>query len=45
MSHQGFDDKWGCILTANNESRFSGGEDDELVSEEVNKDDAMPRDG
>jgi hypothetical protein len=28
MSHQGCDDKWGCTLTANDESQFSGGEDD-----------------
>jgi hypothetical protein len=32
-------------LTANDESRFSGGEDDKRNSEEVNKDNTMPRDG
>jgi hypothetical protein len=45
MSPQGYDDKWGCTLTANNKIRFSSGEDEEHVSEEENKDNMMPRDG
>ncbi len=45
MSHQEYDDKWGCTLTANDESQFSDGKDDKCNSEEVNKDNTMPRDG
>jgi hypothetical protein len=45
MSHQDYNDKWRCTSIANNESQFSGGEDDECNSEEVNKDNTMPRDG
>jgi hypothetical protein len=39
MSPQGYDDKWGCTLTA------KGGEDDKRGLEEENKDYTMPRDG
>jgi hypothetical protein len=35
MSHQGYNDKWGCTSTANDESQFSGGKDDKCVLEEV----------
>jgi hypothetical protein len=45
MSHQEYNDKWGCTLIANDESGFSSGEDDKRNSEEVNKDNTMPRDG
>jgi hypothetical protein len=45
MSHQEYNDKWGCTLTANNESQFSSGKDDEYNLEEVSKDNTMPRDG
>jgi hypothetical protein len=45
MSHQEYNDKWGCTLTANDKSVFSGGEDDKLNSEEVNKDNMTSRDG
>jgi hypothetical protein len=45
MSHQEYNDKWGCTLTANNKSQFSGVKDDKHDSEEVNKDNTMPRDG
>ncbi len=45
MNHQEYDDKQGCTLTANNESQFSGGKDEERDLEEVNKDNTMPRDG
>jgi hypothetical protein len=45
MSHQEYNDKWGCTLTANNKSQFSGGGNDEHDSKEVNKDNTMPRDG
>jgi hypothetical protein len=45
MSHQEYNDKWGCTLTANNKSRFSGGKHDEHVLKEVNKDNMTPRDG
>ncbi len=29
MSHQEYNDKWGCTSTANNESQLSGGKDEE----------------
>ncbi len=45
MSPQGYDDKWGCTLTANDDIQYSGGKDDKHVSEEENKDNTMPRDG
>ncbi len=45
MSHQEYNDKWGCTLTTNNESWFSGGKDVKCDLEEVNKDNTMPRDG
>ena len=45
VSHQEYNDKWGCTLTANNKSQFSGVKDDKHDSEEVNKDNTMPRDG
>ncbi len=55
MSHQENNEEWGCTLTANDNSRFSSGEDDEGISEEENKDEdkwdepnklnTMPRDG
>ncbi len=45
MSHQDNNNKWGCTSTANNESRFSGGKDDECVSDKVNKDNTTPKDG
>jgi hypothetical protein len=45
ISHQEYNDKWGCTLTANNKSQFSGGKDDKQDSEEVNKDNTTPRDG
>jgi hypothetical protein len=45
MSHQDYNNKWGCTLTTNNESQFSGGEHDERVLEKANKDNVMPRDG
>jgi hypothetical protein len=45
MSHQDNNNKWGCTLTANNESRFSSVEDDRCVADKVNKDNRMPRDG
>jgi hypothetical protein len=45
MSHQGYNDKWGCTLTANNKSWFNGGEDDKRILEEVNEDSTMSRDG
>jgi hypothetical protein len=35
MSHQDNNVKWGCTLTANNESQFSGGKDDKRVSDKV----------
>jgi hypothetical protein len=44
MSHQEYNDKWGCTLTANDKSGFSGGEDDEHNLEEVNENNTMPRD-
>jgi hypothetical protein len=28
MSHQGYNEEWGCTLTANNKDQFSGGDDD-----------------
>jgi hypothetical protein len=45
ISHQEYNDEWGCTLTANDKSLFSGGKDDKRDSEEVNKDNIMPRDG
>jgi hypothetical protein len=45
VSPQGYDDKWGCTLTANDKIQFSGGKDDEHVLEEENKENMMPRDG
>jgi hypothetical protein len=45
MSHQEYNDKWGCTSTANNKSQFSGGKHDKRDSKEVNKDNTMPRDG
>jgi hypothetical protein len=45
ISHQEYNDKWGCTSTANNESLFSGGKNDERHSEEVNEDNMMLRDG
>jgi hypothetical protein len=45
MSHQDNDNEWGCTSTANNESRFSGVEDNKRVADKVNKDYTMPRDG
>jgi hypothetical protein len=45
MSPQGYDDKWGCTLTANNEIRFSSGKDDKQNLEKENEDNTMPRDG
>jgi hypothetical protein len=45
MSHQDNNNEWGCTSTANNESRFSGVEDDERIGDKVNKDDTMPKDG
>ncbi len=45
MSHQEYNDEWGCTSTANNESQFCGGKDDKRNLEEVNKDYTMPRDG
>jgi hypothetical protein len=44
MSPQGYDDKWGCTLTANDKIQFSGGKDDECNLKEENKDNMMPRD-
>ncbi len=38
VSHQGYDEDWGCTSTANNEHWFSGGEDDEGILEDKNKD-------
>jgi hypothetical protein len=38
MSHEENYEEWGCTLTANNDSQFSGGKDDESISEEENKD-------
>jgi hypothetical protein len=45
MSRQEYNDEWGCTLTANNKSRFSGPKDDRRTLEEVNKDNMAPRDG
>jgi hypothetical protein len=45
MSHQDNHNKWGCTSTTNNKSQFSGGKDDERVSDKVNKDNTMPKDG
>jgi hypothetical protein len=55
MSHQGYNEEWGCTSTANNEVQFSGNEDDKVVLEEENEDDnkqnernklnTMPRNG
>ncbi len=45
MSHQGYNDQWGCTLTANNKNWFSGGKDDKCNSKEVNKDNTLPKDG
>jgi hypothetical protein len=45
MSHQDNDDEWNCTLTANEESQFSGGKDDKCISDKVNKDNMMPKDG
>jgi hypothetical protein len=55
MSHQGYDEEWGCTLTANDEDQFSSGKDDEGILEQENKDNnewdernklnTMPRDG
>ncbi len=45
MSHQDNNKEWGCTLTVNDKSRFSGGKDDKRVSDKVNKDNTMPKDG
>jgi hypothetical protein len=55
MSHQGYNEEWGCTLTANNKSWFSSGGDDEGILEKESKDEderdqrnklnTMPRDG
>jgi hypothetical protein len=45
MSHQDNDHEWGCTSTANNDSQFSGVEDDERIADKVNKDNTMPQDG
>ncbi len=45
MSPQGYNDKWSCTsLTANDESQFSSGKDEERVSEEESKDNTTTRD-
>jgi hypothetical protein len=45
MNRQEYNDKWGCTLTTNDESWFSGGGNDGCNLKEIKEDNTTPRDG